>query len=128
MPGAPTVFYGDEVGMTGDDDPDDRRTFPWPDLGGQPDSTLQQHYQILAALRRSSPALTKGDLKVLLADDAIEVVAYGRKTENQAAVVIVNRSMLRRAPVMIPVAGYLPDGTKLYAAYGVGSADPARSR
>ena len=29
MPGAPTVFYGDEVGMTGDDDPDDRRTFPW---------------------------------------------------------------------------------------------------
>ncbi len=28
-PGAPTIYYGDEVGLTGDDDPDDRRTFPW---------------------------------------------------------------------------------------------------
>ncbi len=34
VPGAPTVYYGDEVGLTGDDDPDDRRTFPWPDQGG----------------------------------------------------------------------------------------------
>ena len=29
IPGAPTIYYGDEVGMTGADDPDDRRTFPW---------------------------------------------------------------------------------------------------
>ena len=49
LPGAPTVFYGDEVGMTGDDDPDDRRTFPWPDLSGQPDRQLvQQHYRMLS--------------------------------------------------------------------------------
>lgn len=31
-PGAPTIYYGDEVGVTGDDDPDDRRTFPWIDV------------------------------------------------------------------------------------------------
>lgn len=31
IPGAPTIYYGDEVGLTGDDDPDDRRTFPWQD-------------------------------------------------------------------------------------------------
>ena len=42
VPGAPTVFYGDEVGQTGDDDPDDRRTFPWPDLGGAPDTSHVQ--------------------------------------------------------------------------------------
>jgi maltooligosyltrehalose synthase len=29
LPGAPTVYYGDDAGMTGDDDPDDRRTYPW---------------------------------------------------------------------------------------------------
>ena len=52
VPGAPTVYYGDEVGMTGDDDPDDRRTYPWADLGGTPDTALFSHYQSLAALRR----------------------------------------------------------------------------
>ena len=31
MPGAPTIYYGDEVALTGDDDPDDRRTYPWAD-------------------------------------------------------------------------------------------------
>jgi hypothetical protein len=125
MPGAPTVFYGDEVGLTGDDDPDDRRTFPWPDLGGQPDWQLKQHYQILSLLRRVSPALTKGDLKVLLADDASEVIAYGRKTDYQAAVVLINRSTESRSGA-IPVAGYLPDGTTLYTLYGVGSGGPGK--
>src|SRR4029078_8176197 len=38
VPGAPTIYYGDEVGMTGDDDPDGRRTYPWADTGGTPDS------------------------------------------------------------------------------------------
>ena len=51
VPGAPTVYYGDEVGITGDDDPDDRRTYPWADLGGSPDTALFAHYQALASLR-----------------------------------------------------------------------------
>ena len=55
MPGAPTVYYGDEVGVTGDDDPDDRRAFPWSDLGGTPDTAMQAHYTALAELRRSQP-------------------------------------------------------------------------
>ena len=120
MPGAPTVYYGDEAGVTGDDDPDDRRTFPWPDLGGQPDNTLIKHYSTLSWLRRFSPALIDGDLQVLLADDANDAVAFGRKTEKQAAVVVVNRSAQART-IDVPVGGYLPDGAKLYAAYGVGN-------
>jgi glycosidase len=40
VPGAPTVFYGDEVGINGDDDPDDRRTYPWADKGGSPDQAM----------------------------------------------------------------------------------------
>ncbi len=120
VPGAPTVFYGDEVGMTGDDDPDDRRTFPWADLRGRPDNVLLQHYQRLARLRQANPALTQGDLRILLADDASQVVAYGRKTTGQAAVVIVNRSDLEQTGA-IPVAGYLPDGLVLNVAAVVGS-------
>ncbi len=120
MPGAPTVFYGDEVGLTGDDDPDDRRTYPWADLGGSPDSNLFSHYQALAGLRRSHSALTDGDFRALLADDAAGTVAYGRKTGAQAAIVAINRSAETRA-LDIPVAGYLPDGTALQTVYGIGN-------
>jgi len=123
LPGAPTVFYGDEVGVTGDDDPDDRRAYPWPDRGGSPDAALLAHYQALAKLRQQNRALTAGDIRILLADDAAGVVAYGRKTNHQAAVVIVNRGA-QAQPAAIPVAGYLPDGVVLNLAYGVGAAGP----
>ena len=46
--GMPTVYDGDEVGMTGADDPDDRRTYPWIDRGGQPDTALRAWYSGLA--------------------------------------------------------------------------------
>jgi glycosidase/fibronectin type 3 domain-containing protein len=120
VPGAPTVFYGDEVGITGDDDPDDRRTFPWVDQGGSPDQTMFNHYKMLNTLRSSSNVLVNGDFKVLLADDSSGVVAYGRKTENQAAVVIINRSDETQSGA-IPVAGYLPNGVTLNKAYAVGA-------
>ena len=57
VPGAPTVYYGDEVGLTGDDDPDDRRTYPWADLGGSPDTALLAHYQALAHAAPATPPL-----------------------------------------------------------------------
>ncbi len=124
MPGAPTVYYGDEVGMTGDDDPDDRRTFPWLDLGGKPDLALLAHYKILTTLRELNPSLTDGDICILLADDATDMVSYGRKTNNQAAVIIINRSSQSQSGA-IPVVGYLPDGTKLYKAYAIGAGAPS---
>ena len=120
LPGAPTVFYGDEVSITGDDDPDDRRTYLWADKGGSPDQTMFNHYKVLNTLRSTNSVLVKGDFKVLLADDASGVVAYGRKTEGQAALVIINRSNQVQTGA-IPVAGYLPDGVTLNEAYAVGS-------
>ncbi|HEX5013360.1 MAG TPA: alpha-amylase family glycosyl hydrolase [Candidatus Limnocylindrales bacterium] len=121
VPGAPTVYYGDEVGVTGDDDPDDRRTYPWADLGGSPDASLRAHYTALADLRSGSAALTDGDFRVLLANDADETVAYGRRTAAQAAIVALNRSASSRT-LTIPVGGYLPDGTSLDRRFGVGVA------
>lgn len=121
VPGAPTVYYGDEVGVTGDDDPDDRRTYPWADLGGSPDTALFGHYQALAGLRKQNAALTGGDFQVLWANDDADTVAYGRKTSAQAAIVALNRSTQSRT-FNIPVAGYLPNGLSLARAYGVGNA------
>lgn len=123
VPGAPTVYYGDEVGMTGDDDPDDRRTFPWPDRGGAPDKAMFTHYQALAKLRKTTPSLVIGSFQILAADDAAQVVAYGRKTGDQASVVVVNRGDTDQN-VSIPVAGFLPDGVELCIQYKVGSAAP----
>jgi glycosidase/fibronectin type 3 domain-containing protein len=120
VPGAPTVYYGDEAGMTGDDDPDDRRTFPWPDLGGSPDLGLAAHYAALAHLRQLYPALTDGDFRALLADDAAGTVAFGRATGSRAAIVAINRSSQERT-LSIPVAGYLPNGTNLLKIYAVGN-------
>lgn len=115
VPGAPTVFYGDEAGMTGADDPDDRRTFPW----AHPDTSLQAHYRILAHLRSHYAALTKGDFRVLLANDADGTVAYGRKTGTGAAIVAINRSSSTQT-LHIPVDGYLTNGMTLVRIYAVG--------
>ena len=119
--GAPTVYYGDEVGVTGDDDPDDRRTMPWPETGGARDLSLLAHYRALTALRRGTDALRDGSLDVLLADDAAGTVAYGRKTGSQAAIVVLNRGDAARS-VVLPLGGFVPAGTPFAVAYQIGSA------
>ncbi len=120
MPGAPTIYYGDEVGVTGNDDPDTRRTYPWADKGGNPDTALYNHYQTLATLRGQNTVLVNGNLQMLLADDGAGVVAYGRKMNSQAAIVVINTGAQTRT-VDVPVAGYLPDGVSFSSLYGVGN-------
>lgn len=117
LPGAPMIYYGDEVGMTGGDDPDNRRTFPWADTGGRPDLGLLVHYRVLTLLRAAVPALTDGDLRILATDDGQGLVAYGRKTAGQAAIVLANRSSSEQS-FDVPVGGYLPDGVELRYRYG----------
>jgi len=56
---------------------------------------------------------------VLLADDAAETVAYGRKTGTQVAILVLNRSAATRV-IEIPVGGYVPNGISLQRRYGVG--------
>ena len=107
QPGAPTIYYGDEVALTGDDDPDDRRTYP-----AEPDTEMFRTYRQLTTLRAEHPALRDGELRFLLTDDGAGTVAYGRKSGNDAVVVALNVGKQERT-LRIPVAGYLPNGTKL---------------
>ncbi|MGA4508835.1 alpha-amylase family glycosyl hydrolase [Propionibacteriaceae bacterium G1746] len=109
--GMPTIYYGDEVGLTGADDPDDRRTYPW---GSGRDMALYNHYATLAKARAADPALTQGDFAALLADDANGTLAYGRKIGTRGGIVVVNTATVART-ITVPVRGYLPDGTKLSA-------------
>ncbi len=120
VPGAPMVYYGDEVGVTGDDDPDDRRTFPWDDegpygVGG--DITLMRHYQKLAQLRAANPVLRDGELTFVLTDDANRTLAYLLRTSNQAALVAINRSESAQI-LSIDVSGRLPDAVRMTDALG----------
>lgn len=64
-PGAPAIYYGDEVGLEGGEDPDCRRTFPWDERAWNPD--LRATFRTLARLRREEPALRRGDVRWLYA-------------------------------------------------------------
>jgi glycosidase len=122
--GMPTIYYGDEVGLTGDDDPDDRRTYPWAELGGNPDSELLAHYRALAQLRRDLPALVDGDLRVLLADDEQGIVVLGRRTADEAVLIAVNSSAESRT-VSVPTDALIAPGTTLDTRFTVGEGNTA---
>ena len=108
MPGAPTIYYGDEVGLTGDTDPDDRRPFPWNDM----DADTLAHYQLLTGLRNEHSFLRTGSFDRLYTHNDDGTYAYGRKDATGAAVVAVNRSAEARS-LTIDLIGYIPEGTVL---------------
>jgi hypothetical protein len=108
MPGAPTIYYGDEVGLTGDTDPDDRRPFPWNDI----DTVLLSHYQALIDLRNAHSSLRTGSFDRLYTHNDHGTYAYGRKDATGAAVVAVNRDTAPHE-LTIDLNGYIPEGTVL---------------
>ncbi|MBI4672430.1 MAG: alpha-amylase [Chloroflexi bacterium] len=123
MPGMPTVYYGDEIAMTGDDDPDDRRTYPWGEDAA--DTQMRQYYKSLAELRDKNEALTEGDFQMLYVNDTEGTVAYGRKTDKRAVIVALNRSNTTRT-VTIALDGFTPAGTTFDVAFSTpeGAAAP----
>ncbi|MEW5988835.1 MAG: alpha-amylase family glycosyl hydrolase [Chloroflexota bacterium] len=120
LPGAPSVYYGDEVGLSGGGDPDNRRTYPWADLGGNPDLALFDHYKTLIAIRRAHSALRGGDMATLLVSDANHLYSYYRWDETEQVVVALNNGT-SAATAAIPVSTYLPDGATLTDALNGGS-------
>ncbi|WP_427982241.1 glycoside hydrolase family 13 protein [Agarivorans sp.] len=62
FPGAPSIFYGDEVGVTGGEDPYNRAPYPWADQGGNPDDQLLADFKALIALRNNNPILRRGSI------------------------------------------------------------------
>ena len=83
-PGAPTIYYGDEAGLTGWTDPDCRRTYPW----GREDKSLIRLYSDLAALRKHHPVLCCGSFKPLAAGDGY--IAYARFNREEQLIVLCN--------------------------------------
>lgn len=94
--GAPTVYYGDEAGVCGFTDPDNRRTYPW----GHEDQELIAFHKEAIRIHKEHPALKTGSLKILGGEE--NILSYARfKGHERIIVVINNRS--ERAEVKVPV-------------------------
>lgn len=83
-PGAPTVYYGDEAGLCGFTDPDNRRTYPW----GREDKELIRFHRDIIRIHKENPALRTGSVKFLNGED--NLLCYGRFNREQQFVIIVN--------------------------------------
>lgn len=95
-PGAPTIYYGDEVGVCGWTDPDNRRTFPW----GNEDRDLLQTTRALIKIHKKFDAIKTGSIKFLY--EEYMVISYGRWDEKDKIVVVVNNANENKS-VKIPV-------------------------
>lgn len=87
-PGAPCVYYGDEIGMDGEHDPYCRKSFPWDE--SKWDKSLLEYVKETIALRKKHPALRRGDFKRLWSANG--VYAYSRTLGDKTLVVALNVS------------------------------------
>ena len=108
--GAPMVYYGDEAGMWGAGDPDDRKPMIWPDLkyddeASDPipgrtrpddvvkfDSSLFQYYQKVIAIRKQNDALREGTFRTISTFDNKNVYAFERESGDNSVLVVLNNS------------------------------------
>lgn len=110
--GAPMIYYGDEVGMWGANDPDSRKPMLWSDIeysderylpNGKQRSkalvdrveinhTLFDFYAKLINIRRQNPALQRGDFTTWLVDDEKNSYGFSRSHDNQKLWVLLNNS------------------------------------
>ena len=84
--GAPTVYYGDEAGVCGFTDPDNRRTYPW----GKEDQEMLEFHREMIRIHKEYPVLRTGSLRMLRWAD--NMLAFGRFDEEEQIVLVLNNS------------------------------------
>lgn len=119
LPGTPSIYYGDELGMSGGADPDCRRAYP-PSLDALDDAGREQRDFVRGAVhaRREHVALRRGDVRIAAAVG--RAVALERSAEGQRALVALNAG---DEPIDLPLAAGTLDGLHGLAALAVGSAE-----
>ena len=96
FPGSPTVYYGDEAGMEGFEDPFNRRTYPW----GHEDQELLDWFKQLGALRKTHPALRRGTIRYVAAEGPL--LAFARADDGEEILCVCNAG---DGPVTLPLPG-----------------------
>ncbi|NIR48004.1 DUF3459 domain-containing protein, partial [candidate division KSB1 bacterium] len=117
--GAPMIYYGDEAGMWGADDPDCRKPMLWPELTYEPEAShplggqrpvdqnrfnqdLFNHYKRLIHTRNTHAALQIGKIETLLTDDDNDVFAFRRFDDTQTLIIAINNSEDQQS-ISVPV-------------------------
>ena len=85
-PGAPTIYYGDEAGVCGFTDPDNRRTYPW----GKEDHELIRFHEEIIKIHKSRPELRTGSLKPIIGE--FNFIAFGRFSDSSRTLTVVNNN------------------------------------
>lgn len=89
FPGVPMLYYGDELGLKGGKDPDNRRCMPWDKAE---DNEIYNYYQKLIKLKRNISPLSRGDFRMVLKDEAKNIVAFKRRCSYKAVYIIFNNN------------------------------------
>lgn len=95
FPGIPAVYYGDEIGLEGGEDPDNRRAMPWDPAGWRLD--LRGHVQRLIAARRTEATLRDGDWRLVEACDRRNLCVFTRRSAAGCVLVLLNNGERRAA-------------------------------
>jgi glycosidase len=108
--GAPMIYYGDEAGMWGADDPDERKPMVWPDLvydneATHPipgktrtndvvkfDGTIFEFFKKVIEIRKENDALRQGSFQSVPAPGAKDIYAFRRESEGNSVLVVLNNS------------------------------------
>ncbi|OGO16041.1 MAG: hypothetical protein A2Z14_03580 [Chloroflexi bacterium RBG_16_48_8] len=90
FPGIPNIYYGDEIGMEGDKDPDCRRAFPWEEETW--DLEHRSFLKKLIQIRKTYPQLRKGTFERMVEVDELQSFVFSRSMGERKAVLVVNAS------------------------------------
>ncbi len=89
-PGAPSIYYGDEIGLEGGKDPDCRKAFVWDEASWN--TELHQWLKGLITIRKRSAALRRGSLNTINTDDASGTISMLRSIDNEKVILLINAS------------------------------------
>lgn len=107
LPGAPTLYYGDEAGLCGFTDPDNRRTYPW----GQEDHELLEFHRDIIRIHRENEALRTGSVRRL--GGARHMIAYSRFNREQQFIIVLNNNTYSQTLDIDCWLSGVPDDAKL---------------
>ena len=102
--GAPAIYYGDEVGLTGDNDPDCRRCMEWDE--SKQNRELLLWYKKLIRLRKEHTAIRNGSFRTVSVNDQEDIISFDRISEDETIRVIIRRSSSdKEVRIDFPVEG-----------------------
>lgn len=99
--GIPMIYYGDEIGMTGENDPDCRKGMVWDET--RQDCGLREYYKKLISLRKENKALTRGDFTTVLAEAETNIYGFRRSFSTECIEGYIN-NMDREQSIQVKVS------------------------